>query len=102
MIRHQATNEILFCKELGINIILLRGSLHRKIAIVDRSILWEGSLNMLSHYNSQEIMRRLNRIFHRRKISYLFKIKEPERKYKGKRCRFDLQISYEFPEAFLV
>jgi len=58
-IRHQATNEILFCKELGINIVLLRGSHHRKLAIVDRSILWEGSLNILSYSNSQEIMRRI-------------------------------------------
>ena len=59
LIRHQATNEILFCKELGINIILLRGYHHRKLVIIDRSILWEGSLNVLSYTNSQEIMRRI-------------------------------------------
>lgn len=59
MIGHKATNEVLFCKELGINIILLRVSHHRKIAIVDRSILWEDSLNMLSLYSSQEIIGRI-------------------------------------------
>jgi hypothetical protein len=32
--------------------------LHRKIAIIDNNILWEGSLNILSHSNSSEIMRR--------------------------------------------
>lgn len=58
-IRHQATNEILHCKELGINIILLTGYHHRKIAIIDKTILWEGSLNILSFSYSREIMRRI-------------------------------------------
>lgn len=57
--RDQATNEILYCKDLGINMILLSGYHHRKIAIIDRSLLWEGSLNILSYSNSQEIMRRI-------------------------------------------
>lgn len=57
--RDQATNEILYCMELGINVVLLKGYHHRKIAILDRNILWEGSLNVLSYKNSQEIMRRI-------------------------------------------
>jgi len=57
--RHQSTNEILKCKELGINIVLLRGFHHRKLAIIDKQILWEGSLNILSYSNSLEIMRRI-------------------------------------------
>lgn len=57
-IRHQATNEILKCKEIGVNMVLLHGYHHRKIAIIDKSILWEGSLNILSQNNSKEIMRR--------------------------------------------
>jgi phosphatidylserine/phosphatidylglycerophosphate/cardiolipin synthase-like enzyme len=57
--RNQSTNEILCCNEMGINIVLLRGNHHRKIAILDRNILWEGSLNILSYSNSQEIMRRI-------------------------------------------
>ncbi|HVC36518.1 MAG TPA: phospholipase D-like domain-containing protein [Candidatus Dormibacteraeota bacterium] len=32
--------------------------LHRKLAIIDKSVLWEGSLNILSHANSREVMRR--------------------------------------------
>lgn len=59
LMRHQSTNEILQCKELGINISLLKGFHHRKLAIIDKNILWEGSLNILSFSNSQEIMRRI-------------------------------------------
>ena len=58
-IRHQATNEILFCTEMGINVVLLRGNHHRKLVIIDRAILWEGSLNVLSYTKSHEIMRRV-------------------------------------------
>lgn len=57
--RDQATNEILECDELGINIVMLKGNHHRKLAIIDREILWEGSLNILSYNRSQEIMRRI-------------------------------------------
>lgn len=57
--RDQATNEILYSMELGINVILLKGYHHRKIAIIDRNVLWEGSLNILSYNHSQEIMRRI-------------------------------------------
>lgn len=32
---------------------------HRKLAIIDRGIVWEGSLNILSHHDSCEIMRRI-------------------------------------------
>jgi hypothetical protein len=56
--RYHATNEILKCKEIGLNMILLHGNHHRKIAIIDRNILWEGSLNILSQNTSIEIMRR--------------------------------------------
>ena len=58
-IRDQATNEILYCNEIGVKIVLLRGNHHRKLAILDRKILWEGSLNILSQNSSQEIMRRI-------------------------------------------
>lgn len=57
--RYQATDEILKYSEMGLNILLLNGHHHRKIAIIDRCILWEGSLNILSHCRSKEIMRRI-------------------------------------------
>jgi len=57
--RDQATNEILKCNEFGIHLILKTDHHHRKLIILDRKILWEGSLNILSFSNSQEIMRRI-------------------------------------------
>jgi phosphatidylserine/phosphatidylglycerophosphate/cardiolipin synthase-like enzyme len=59
IIRYQATEEILSCKEMGVNIVLEKGNHHRKLAIIDNNILWEGSLNVLSQNNSKEIMRRI-------------------------------------------
>ena len=44
----------------GIQVLLCKGNHHRKLAIIDRQILWEGSLNILSQLNSSEIMRRIN------------------------------------------
>ncbi len=43
--------------KIGVQVIFSE-SLHRKTAIIDRNILWEGSLNILSQNNSLEIMRR--------------------------------------------
>jgi|SRR3989344_964417 len=57
--RHQSTNEILLCMDLGIEVILMRGGHHRKIAIIDDDILWEESLNIFSQTKSKEIMRRI-------------------------------------------
>lgn len=39
--------------------VLLTGGHHRKLAIIDRKILWEGSHNILSQNDSCEIMRRI-------------------------------------------
>lgn len=57
--RDQATNEILRCVETGIEVNLMTGFHHRKLAIIDDTILWEGSLNILSNGKSKEIMRRI-------------------------------------------
>jgi len=40
--------------------VLYTGKHHRKLAIFDRNILWEGSLNILSQNDSCEIMRRIS------------------------------------------
>lgn len=39
--------------------VLLTFGHHRKLAVIDDSILWEGSLNILSQNDSCEIMRRI-------------------------------------------
>jgi len=46
------------CEELGACIIYLPGLIHQKVAVIDRTILWEGSLNILSQRESKEMMRR--------------------------------------------
>jgi phosphatidylserine/phosphatidylglycerophosphate/cardiolipin synthase-like enzyme len=46
-------------EELGACIIHLPGFVHSKVAIIDREIFWEGSLNILSQRESKEIMRRI-------------------------------------------
>ena len=45
-------------EDQGVNIFYLEGSIHEKMAIIDREILWEGSLNILSQRASKEMMRR--------------------------------------------
>lgn len=46
-------------EQIGIQTLISSGNHHRKLAIIDRQILWEGSLNILSQNKSREIMRRL-------------------------------------------
>jgi len=58
-IRDFATNEIMQMSDMGVDVTLLKGNHHRKLAIFDKRITWEGSLNILSQNNSMEIMRRI-------------------------------------------
>lgn len=53
----QATKAIAMLQGIGVNV-LFTVKHHRKLAIVDRKVFWEGSLNILSYYDSCEIMRR--------------------------------------------
>lgn len=45
-------------EDYGACIIYLPGFIHQKAAIIDRTVLWEGSLNILSQRESHEMMRR--------------------------------------------
>lgn len=56
----QSEAEIQRFEALGVQVFLCIGNHHRKLAIIDREILWEGSLNILSQAKSREIMRRIN------------------------------------------
>ena len=56
----QAEVEIQFFERIGIQTLICTGNHHRKLAILDREISWEGSLNILSQNNSREIMRRID------------------------------------------
>jgi len=53
----QSETGIQYFEDLGIQVLLCK-SLHRKLAIIDRSIVWKGSLNILSHKSSREFMER--------------------------------------------
>lgn len=55
----QAEQEIRKLETIGVQIILSGEYSHRKLAILDRRFLWEGSLNILSQNCSREIMRRI-------------------------------------------
>lgn len=55
----QAEGEIAEMEIMGVQVLLCSGNHHRKLAILDRKILWEGSLNILSQTKSREIMRRI-------------------------------------------
>lgn len=58
-LEHQSESEIQRFEAMGIHVLLCTGNHHRKLAILDRKVLWEGSLNILSQTFSREIMRRI-------------------------------------------
>lgn len=58
-LRAEAERAIPMLQEQGVEI-LLTGGHHRKLAMIDRNVLWEGSLNILSQADSCEVMRRIS------------------------------------------
>ncbi|HEU5187283.1 MAG TPA: phospholipase D-like domain-containing protein [Candidatus Saccharimonadales bacterium] len=58
-LRSEAEAALSVLNRAGVTI-LLTGGHHRKVAIIDRTVLWEGSLNILSYNQSCEIMRRIS------------------------------------------
>ena len=59
--RDQAIWAVGVMQDMGIEVLMTVGH-HRKLAIIDDDILWEGSLNVLSQNDSCEIMRRINSV----------------------------------------
>lgn len=57
--RNQVIQMVGIMQYIGIEILLTTGH-HRKIAIIDNEILYEGSLNILSQNDSCEFMRRIH------------------------------------------
>jgi phosphatidylserine/phosphatidylglycerophosphate/cardiolipin synthase-like enzyme len=57
-LKFQAWKAIKILRECGIKVHIHSDLRHRKLAVIDQAILWEGSLNILSQNNSREIMRR--------------------------------------------
>ena len=56
---NQSEEAISLFERMGIQVLLCIGNYHRKLAILDLKILYEGSLNILSQTRSREIMRRI-------------------------------------------
>ena len=54
----QSEAGIRYFEGLGAQVLLCEGH-HRKLAMIDRKLLWEGSLNILSQTHSREFMRRI-------------------------------------------
>lgn len=59
LLRIQAWMATKTLKSIGVKVRFFNDYHHRKIAVLDGHILWEGSLNILSQGNSREIMRRI-------------------------------------------
>jgi len=57
----EARKAISKLQHLGVHVLYTTGH-HRKLAILDRKILYEGSLNILSQNNSCEVMRRIESV----------------------------------------
>jgi hypothetical protein len=55
----QSEEVIRIFETIGVQVLICKGNHHRKLAILDRKILWEGSPNILSQSHSREIMRRI-------------------------------------------
>ena len=55
----QSREGISYFEILGPQVLLISGGHHRKLAMIDRKILWEGSLNILSQSRSREFMMRI-------------------------------------------
>jgi len=58
MIKPQIERILEWFDELGICVYFPGKYIHEKVAIIDREILWEGSLNIFAHRASNEMMRR--------------------------------------------
>ena len=59
-LRYQAIESIWILRDAGVKVYECRDYRHRKVAIIDNQVLWEGSLNILSQSKSRELMRRIH------------------------------------------
>lgn len=59
--REDAHRAISKLQHIGVHV-LYTGGHHRKLVVIDRKVLYEGSLNVLSQNSSSEIMRRIESV----------------------------------------
>jgi len=70
----QSENEIRWFEAVGVQVVVTLNNHHRKLAILDRKTLWEGSLNILSQINSREVMRRIEGAEHANEMFNFLKL----------------------------
>lgn len=71
VMRVEAESVLAKFQQLGITT-LYTGKLHRKLAIIDQRVVWDGSLNILSQYDSCEIMRKtVSREYAKQLVSFI-------------------------------
>lgn len=58
---HNSIEAISRLQDIGVEVFYTNGH-HRKLVVIDRAILYEGSLNILSQNDSSEIMRRIESV----------------------------------------
>lgn len=58
-LRIQAWRSVYVLRDAGVKVKFYDDMRHRKVAVIDDSILWEGSLNIMSQSDSKEVMRRI-------------------------------------------
>ncbi len=73
-LKDQATQAVAAMQDIGVVVLLTVGH-HRKLAIIDNEILWEGSLNILSQNDSCEVMRRTHSRKAVKQMTFFIKIK---------------------------
>lgn len=61
-LRIQAWQSIKMLRNVGVKVRFYNDMRHRKLAVIDKTVLWEGSLNIMSQSYSKEVMRRTNSI----------------------------------------
>lgn len=59
LLRIQAWMAVKQFRKINVKVRFFNDYHHRKIAVLDNRVLWEGSLNILSQCRSREIMRRI-------------------------------------------
>lgn len=59
ILRDTVHKSVSVLQNVGVQVLMTVGH-HRKLAIIDDDVLWEGSLNILSQNDSCEIMRRIH------------------------------------------
>lgn len=74
VMRKHAEEVIDYFERIGVQVFITTNNHHRKLAILDREILWEGSLNILSQSDSKEVMRRIEGDGHAKKMFDFLKL----------------------------